>query len=108
MTKALADRLAEAFAELLHEQRPPRLGLRPRRASDERGDDRGEISRHPPGGRLSVVSRPHREGDAVDAADVEAAAGIRLTESYAMTPARVGERLVFRPSRRRRISPSIW
>ena len=42
MAKALADRLAEAFAELLHEQARKRLGLRPRRAIDQRRVDRRE------------------------------------------------------------------
>ena len=32
MTKALADRLAEAFAEMLHQRARARLGLRPRRS----------------------------------------------------------------------------
>ena len=35
MAKALADRLAEAFAEIPPRARPPRLGLRPRRAALE-------------------------------------------------------------------------
>ena len=47
----------------------------------------GEVSRHPPGARLSGAARPHREGDAVrSCSDVDKAAGIELTESYAMWP----------------------
>ena len=65
MTKALADRLAEAFAEYLHAAGPPRLGLWPRRAAHERRADRRKIPRHPPGARLSGAARPHREADAV-------------------------------------------
>ena len=47
IAKSLADRLAEAFAEWLHAQRAPRVGLRPRRALLERGADRREVPRHP-------------------------------------------------------------
>ena len=65
MAKALADRLAEAFAEMLHAAGPPRLGLRPRRAADQRRADRREVPRHPPRARLSRPARPHREADAV-------------------------------------------
>ena len=39
-------------------------GATPRaRRFDERRSDRGEVSRHPPGARLSGPARPHREGD---------------------------------------------
>ena len=48
--------------------RPPRLGLRPRREPVEGRPDRREVPRHPPGRRLPVLPRPHREGDALDAA----------------------------------------
>ena len=66
MVKALADRLAEAFAERLHAARAQGiLGLRSRRGADQRRTDRREISRHPPGARLSGAARPHREGHAV-------------------------------------------
>ena len=41
------------------------LGLRGGRDVGDPGSDRREISRHPPGARLSGAARPHREGDAV-------------------------------------------
>ena len=87
MSKALADRLAEAFAEMLHEQRPPRLGLRPRRAAHERRPDRGEVPGHPPGVRLPDLA-PTTPRSATSGAcwTSRADAGIALTESYAMHP----------------------
>ena len=45
-----------------------RLGLRRGRDAVERSADRRDVPRHPPGVRLSGVSRSHREGDAVRAA----------------------------------------
>ena len=68
MVKALADRLAEAFAEMLHAARAPRLGLRRRRGPEQRGPDRREVPRHPPGVRLPGLPRPHREATLFDAA----------------------------------------
>ena len=66
LVKALADRLAEAFAERLHAARAPGiLGLRAGRGAHAGRPDRREISRHPPGARLSGAARPHREGHAV-------------------------------------------
>ena len=63
MLKALADRLAEAFAERLHQRVRKRvLGLRGRRALTNARADRREVSRHPPGAGLSGLPRPHREG----------------------------------------------
>ena len=68
MVKALADRLAEAFAERMHQRvRKEFWGY----AADETfatpRTDRGEIPRHPSGAGLSGAARPHREGDAVPA-----------------------------------------
>ena len=69
LATALADRLAEAFAEALHQQGAHRaLGLCARRGLRHRRPDRREVPRHPPGARLSGPARPHREGDAVQAA----------------------------------------
>ena len=66
MVKALADRLAEAFAERMHQRvRKEFWGYATRRDVRDPRADRGEISRHPPGARLSGAARPHREGDAV-------------------------------------------
>ena len=68
MAKALADRLAEAFAEMLHQRARDDWGYgRDERLSTDELIAR-EISRHPPRRRLSRLSRPHRKGDALDAA----------------------------------------
>jgi hypothetical protein len=69
LAKALADRLAESFAERLHQKvRTEIWGY----AADERLSNEeliaGEVSRHPAGAGLSRVSGPHREGHAVAAA----------------------------------------
>ena len=64
MVKALADRLAEAFAEYLHERRAPRV-VRAGRAAVERGPGRGAVPRHPAGIRLPRLPRPHREAQAL-------------------------------------------
>ena len=62
MLKALADRLAEAFAEALHHRvRTDLWGYAPRRGAEQRGHDRREVPRHPPGARLSGLPRPQRQ-----------------------------------------------
>src|SRR5581483_8353669 len=43
------------------------LGLRDRRAPEQRGADRRAVQRHPPGARLSGMPRAFGEGDAVAA-----------------------------------------
>ncbi len=49
-------------------------GYAPDETLSQRRADRGEISRHPPGARLSGAARPHGESDAVPTcSDVEAA-----------------------------------
>ena len=67
MVKALADRLAEAFAEYIHLRGAPRL-VRAGRRADSRGARRRELPRHPAGVRLPGLPRPLREGAAVRAA----------------------------------------
>ena len=62
IVKALADRLAEAFAEYLHAQARAATGATARTSVDQRRSDRREVSRHPSGVRLSCLSRPQREG----------------------------------------------
>ena len=64
MVKALADRLAEAFAEYLHERvRKEFWAYAPDEnlSNDERTG--GEISRHQAGAGLSGPARPYREAD---------------------------------------------
>ncbi len=64
MAKALADRLAEAFAEHLHEVARRQWYESGDRALERRADRR-EVSRHPAGVRLPGLARPQREGDAL-------------------------------------------
>ena len=57
LLKALADRLAESFAEVLHAEVRNRLwGYADEHLSNAAADPR-EISRHPPGAGLSGLSR---------------------------------------------------
>jgi 5-methyltetrahydrofolate--homocysteine methyltransferase len=86
MLKALADRLAEAFAEYLHER--VRKDLWGYAADEQLSNDRadqGEIPRHPPGARLSGLPGAHGQGDAVRTMQCDEI-GMQLTESYAMFP----------------------
>ena len=68
MVKALADRLAEAFAEYLHARVRREWGYGATEVADERRSDCGEISRHPAGVRLSRVPGSHGEDQAVRSA----------------------------------------
>ena len=64
MVKALADRLAEAFAEMLHERaRREWYETGPKLANDEL--IAGALPRHPAGVRLSGLPRPHGEAEAL-------------------------------------------
>ena len=88
MAKALADRLAEALAEWLHQQARARLGLRPRRGALDRRADPRAVPRHPARARLSGLPRPHGEAArSSTCSGREERAGIQLTESFAMLPA---------------------
>ena len=68
LTKALADRLAEAFAEYLHAQARRDWGYGRNGKALQRRADRRKVPRHPPRPRLPGPTRPHREADAVRAA----------------------------------------
>ena len=69
LLESLADRLAEAFAERLHQRvRTELWGYAARRAPRQRGPDRREVRRHPARPRLPGLPRPHREADALGAA----------------------------------------
>ncbi len=87
MTKALADRLAEAFAELLHERARREWGY----GKDEHLSKEELIAEEYRGIRPApgYPAQPdHTEkGLLWDLLGVEEATGIRLTESYAMWPA---------------------
>ena len=67
MVKALADRLAEAFAEWLHE-RARREWYAPDEPSASEELVARALPRHPARLRLPGLPRPHREGEAVRAA----------------------------------------
>ena len=88
MVKALADRLAEAFAEYLHAQARKDWGYEQGDAV-ERGPARREVPRHPPGLRLSGVPGPQREVQAVRAAR-RAQAGDRADRARRDDAGRVG------------------
>jgi Methionine synthase I, cobalamin-binding domain len=66
LLKALADRLAEAFAERLHERvRKTMWGYAPDEALSQRGAGAREVSRHPAGAGLPRLPRPQPEARAV-------------------------------------------
>src|SRR5206468_1422003 len=87
LTKALADRLAEAFAELLHERARREWGY----GKDEHLSKENLIAEKYRGIRPAAgyPSCPdHTEKKTLwELLDVDQATGIRLTESYAMWPA---------------------
>src|SRR5262249_57863938 len=87
MTKALADRLAEAFAELLHERARRDWGYgRDERLSKDDLIDENYRGIRPAAGYPSCPD--HTEKRTLwQLLDAERAAGIRLTESCAMWPA---------------------
>jgi 5-methyltetrahydrofolate--homocysteine methyltransferase len=87
MTKALADRLAEAFAELLHERarREWGYGKGERLSKEDLIDEKYRGIRPAPG---YPACPDHTEKRTLwQILDAEQAAGIRLTETYAMWPA---------------------
>ena len=87
MTKALADRLAEAFAEMLHERarRDWGYGRGERLSKDDLIEEKYRGIR-PAAGYPSCPD--HTEKRTLwDLLDAEQATGIRLTESFAMYPA---------------------
>ena len=67
MSKALADRLAEALAEMLHKKAREDWGFGREREARLRRSHRGEVPGHPARLGLPQLSRPHREGSPVEA-----------------------------------------
>ena len=65
-----------------------------------------ELSRHPPGARLSGAARPHREGDAVRAARRARRDRHQAHRELRDVAGRVGLRALFHPSGERTISAS--
>ena len=87
MAEAIADRLAEAFAECLHKRVRDEWGYGCARRPEQRGSDPGEISRHPAGARVIPPARiTPRKGTLWRLLDVEANTGMLITESFAMWP----------------------
>jgi 5-methyltetrahydrofolate--homocysteine methyltransferase len=85
MTKALADRLAEAFAELLHERARRDWGFAEDLSKEGLIEEKYRGIRPAPG---YPACPDHTEKATLwKLLDVEAEAGIRLTDSYAMWPA---------------------
>jgi 5-methyltetrahydrofolate--homocysteine methyltransferase len=87
MAEALADRLAEAFAEMLHERarRDWGHGLEEKATKQDLIDEKYRGIRPAPG---YPACPEHTEKGAIwDLLDVEATTGMKLTESYAMWPA---------------------
>jgi 5-methyltetrahydrofolate--homocysteine methyltransferase len=87
MTKALADRLAEALAELLHERarRDWGYGKGEHLSKEELIDEKYRGIRPAPG--YPACPDHTRKAAVWKLLDVESSTGIRLTESYAMWPA---------------------
>ncbi len=65
MAEAIADRLAEAFAECLHKRVRDEWGYGRGEAPEHRRPDSRKVSRHPPSPRLPCMPRSHGEGHAV-------------------------------------------
>jgi 5-methyltetrahydrofolate--homocysteine methyltransferase len=85
MTKALADRLAEAFAELLHERARHDWGFQENLSKEDLIDEKYRGIRPAPG---YPACPDHTEKATLwKLLDVEPATGIRLTDSFAMWPA---------------------
>ncbi len=68
MAEALADRLAEAFAECLHKRVRDEWGYGADGGSEPGGVDPGEVSRDPAGAGVSGVPGPYGEGHDLAAA----------------------------------------
>ena len=88
LAKALADRLAEAFAERLHERvRREYWGYAPDEALRQRRPRPRAVPGHPAGAGISRLPRPHREARPCSTCCARRRnAGITLTESFAMLP----------------------
>jgi 5-methyltetrahydrofolate--homocysteine methyltransferase len=87
MIKAIADRLAEAFAELLHEQarRDWAYGIEETLSNDELIDEKYRGIRPAPG--YPACPDHTEKGNLFKLLDANNATGVKLTESYAMWPA---------------------
>lgn len=105
MIKAIADRLAEAFAEYLHEKvRKVYWGMRPMRTSAMRNLF-ARITRIRPAPGYPACPEHTEKGTIWQLLDVEAHTGMKLTESFAMWP---GHRFPAGISAIRTASTSPW
>ena len=105
MVKALADRLAEAFAEYIHLRGAPRL-VRAGRRSGDRGPARGAVPGHPARARLPGQPGPQPQAASCSTCSAPSELGMGLTESFAMTPGRRASAGCSSPTRRPGTSPS--
>ena len=95
LAKALADRLAEAFAERLHERvRREYWGYAPDEALDNADLIREKYQGIRPAPGYPACPDHTEKRTLFDLLRAETNAGITLTESFAMLPDRLGERLV--------------
>ena len=107
LVKALADRLAEAFAERLHERvRRELWGYAPDEALSNDGPRRRAVPGDPARARLPGAARPHGEGDAVRAPRGAGAGRDHAHRVDGDAPRGVGERASTSGSRRRATSGS--
>ena len=98
LLESLADRLAEAFAERLHERvRTELWGYAPDEHLDNEELIKEKYDGHPPGSRLPGLPRPHREGHAVGAARRRRERRDRAHREHGDVAGRLGERLVLLP-----------
>ena len=98
LLESLADRLAEAFAERLHERvRKEFWAYAPDEHLDNDGADRREVRRHPPGAGLPRLPGAHREADDLGAARRRGHHRHRADREHGHVAGRRGQRAVLLP-----------
>jgi 5-methyltetrahydrofolate--homocysteine methyltransferase len=86
MAEAIADRLAEAFAECLHKRVRDEWGYGRAERPEHRRPDPREVSRHPAGAGYPACPDHTEKGTLWRLLDVQANTGMLITESFAMWP----------------------
>src|SRR5881296_412292 len=99
MAKALADRMAEAFAELLHKRAREEWGYGKGGGAQHRRPDPRAISRDPSGARLSGLPGSYRKADHLRSATGGEARGYHADRNFCDAPGQFSQRPLFRPSR---------